>query len=702
MYRSNLARKPNGNVRTDYFALRGGLNLADSALEARDGHILLGVNYEALPRHGYRRFQGFERFDGQALASAAQYWILNYDGGTIAISEGDTITGASSGATALVLQDQVGTVASGYLVITNLVGNFTDDENLEVSATPHAVANGAEALNDAPTTALDATYSQDAIETQRATILKPGNADGSGPTRGVVTYLGDVYAFRDNLAGSECLVWKSTSAGWIQVDLKNRVAFTAGTAEMIEGNTLTQGGVTATILRVVKQTGAWSGGDASTGYLIIDTVSGGPFASGAATDGASGVCTLSGAEVAQTIQPGGRYEFRVDNFLGSSKTRRIYGVNGVDYGFEFDGSVYVPIITGNTVDTPHALEINEFHLTFAFQNGSLQNSATGAPYEWATIGALEIGIGDDITALYKETGNALIIFCDNRIRNLFGKNTAAVPFDLRNVEGDAGAKAFSVHRISGETRFIDDQGFMGLKAVQDYGDFAQATYSQIIQDLADEMRDDFICSTYNRKRSMYRAFYEGGLGISATFNGQELSGFCTYRFVDSGGTQITVRTIYNGDDTNGNEVTYFGDDNGWVYKMDSGTSFDGSSIPATLLTIYSHQGSPSYNKEYKKVVLEIEAEVEINLTYNAQFDFGSGKTPTSTTITGLVSAGGYLWDQNLWNSFLWSSGDVGFVEGGIDGVAANIALQISSDTTYTAPHTIYGITYHYINRRLVR
>ena len=132
MYRSNLARKPRGNVKTNYFPLKGGLNLSDSALDIPDGHLLLGVNYEPLPRNGYRRFQGFERHDGRTLPSAASYWILNYDGGTVAISEGDTVTGLTSGATGVCLQDQVGTVTAGFLVLTAVTGTFQNNEDLQV------------------------------------------------------------------------------------------------------------------------------------------------------------------------------------------------------------------------------------------------------------------------------------------------------------------------------------------------------------------------------------------------------------------------------------------------------------------------------------------------------------------------------------------------------------------------------------------
>lgn len=73
------------------------------------------------------------------------------------------------------------------------------------------------------------------------------------------------------------------------------VAFATGTAAYVAGQTLTQGGVTATIHRVHLTSGTWGGGNAA-GFLTIRNRSGGSFTSGVATT-ASGSATLSAAEI---------------------------------------------------------------------------------------------------------------------------------------------------------------------------------------------------------------------------------------------------------------------------------------------------------------------------------------------------------------------------------------------------------------------
>lgn len=703
MRRSNNSRKPRGNVDTKSFTLKGGLNLVDAPLSIPDGMALAAINYELLTSDGYRRVSGFERFDGQASPSDASYWILNYDAGTGAISEGDVVTGLISGASGVALTNQIGTVAEGYLVLTTVTDTFQDGEALQVSAVTRATAASVAAERGALTAADDATHAQDAIETQRALIGKVGASDGAGLVRGVHVYNGDKYAFRNNAAITKCLMWKSTVAGWVEQDLGNRIPFTdvgAG-VEYVEGETITgaTSGASATIARVVLQSGAW-GTDAE-GYFIIGAVTSGPFQVEDTTGSIAGAVPITSAEIENILAPNGRYEFENYNFFGSTKTKRMYGVNGVSEAFEWDGSVFVPLITGNTVDTPSHLTINEYHLQLVFPNGSLQNSSTGTPYVWAGLGAAEIGCGDDIVGLKKEVGGALAIVCRNRTFALHGKNTTDSPWDLKPISEEAGGIEWTIQRL-GSTRYLDDRGFMDFKAVQEFGDFDTVTYSQLIEPLVSAKKELAVSSVIVKKKSQIRTFFSDGTGIIATFNGKKLSGFTTVQYVDSSSNTAVVRCTANGEDENGSEILFFGSDDGYVYQMDKGTSFDGGPVVATLVLTYSHLGSPSYNKQFKKLIMDADGSVGTVINYNVLLDYGAGSSPAGITLSKTMASGGSSWDAAIWNEFSWASEDVTRIEGSVDGVGRNIGLQISSSSTYTEPHILYGVTYHYIKRKLVR
>lgn len=588
----------------------------------------------------------------------------------------------------------------GYYVLTNVSGTFQDAEDLEVSSTKTAEAAGTAIQDGADTATLDATYAADAIETQRALIKSVGDTACSGPVRGVHMLNGTKYAFRDNAAGTAGTMWKATASGWSQIDLQNIVPFDTGTVEMVEGNTLTQGGATALIGRVIVRSGDWSTNDAA-GVMIIETVTGGPFAAGAATDGVSGACNLTAAESAQTIQPGGRYEFKNDNFFGTSGTYAMYGVSGVDTAFEFDGTYYVPIATGNTNDTPAHLETFEYHLMLTFEKGSLQNSATGDPYKWASGGATEVGCGSDLIGIKKNVGNSLSIICEERVWQLQGKNTTDSPWNLLSISDTTGGIEWSLERI-GRMRFLSNRGLTELEAVQAYGDFKDGVFSQMIEELITAYKNRVVASIRVRAKNQYRLFFDDGSGVIATFDSNRIAGFTTFIYENESGGTFVANCTSNEDDSSGDEVLLMGATDGYVYQIDKGTSFDGNKVAASILLAYTNLRSPSYDKQFKKVELEVEGAEGVTLAYNILLDYSSGRAPAGSTFEEQLAASGSNWNQVNWDQFNWAQQDLGRIEGHIAGVGRNIALQIASEGTYVEPHTLYAVTYHYIMRKLVR
>jgi len=134
---STRRRRPANKVKTESFALKGGLNLVDAPLSLPPGMCLAISNFEALTKEGYRRIDGHERYDGQAKPSDASYWILDFDAGDIAEPAEDSIcTGLTSGATGkvglVVLESGswVSSNAAGHLVLFNVVGSFQNNEEL--------------------------------------------------------------------------------------------------------------------------------------------------------------------------------------------------------------------------------------------------------------------------------------------------------------------------------------------------------------------------------------------------------------------------------------------------------------------------------------------------------------------------------------------------------------------------------------------
>src|SRR5574340_1035195 len=132
----------------DQFALNGGVNVEDPPFLLKPGMLRNCSNFECRPGGGFRRIDGYERFDGHASPSDASYKTLAFETGPSTSNTGDTVTGHTSGATADVLVVVVssgtfgGGNAAGTLVLTNISGAFQNGEALYVSGVSHATSNG--------------------------------------------------------------------------------------------------------------------------------------------------------------------------------------------------------------------------------------------------------------------------------------------------------------------------------------------------------------------------------------------------------------------------------------------------------------------------------------------------------------------------------------------------------------------------------
>jgi hypothetical protein len=258
---------------TTFFPLVGGLDLLTPAIAVKPGVAIAANNYEPLTT-GYARMQGFERYDGRPSPCGATFWQLNFENGTAAISAGQTVTGATSGATGKALAAATvetgsygGSNAAGYIGLGVVSGTFVDGENLQVFGVTKSMADGTAVENSSPDDATASAWSATAISNARALIAA---VPGTGPVRGVWYFNGNLYAFRDN--GGAGKMYKATAAGWVAVTLSKRLAFTSGgNSEIEEGQEITgaSSGAKATLKRVVVLSGDWDAGTAA-GYFVFD------------------------------------------------------------------------------------------------------------------------------------------------------------------------------------------------------------------------------------------------------------------------------------------------------------------------------------------------------------------------------------------------------------------------------------------------
>lgn len=682
-----------------FFPLKGSLNFSTPAIETPPGDCIDGVNYEASAR-GYQRVDGIERYDGHPKPSEAKYWILEFDAGTAAITEGQTVTGATSAAFGKALIAGVvttgsyaGSNAAGYLVLTGVSGDFTDNENLQVAAVTKCVANGTEAEAGADNDTDDDTWRIDAIETARALITAP---TGTGAIRGVAVFQGDVYCVRD--VASAGVLYKGTTAGWVAQSLGLRVKYITGTAAVAVGATLT-GATSAAfgvVTRVVIQSGTIAGGTAA-GLFCFASITG-TFLNGENLQvGGVTKAVASGASTANTLPAAGHYEFDVHNFFGASDLRRMYGVSGGGPAFEWDGSVFTPIFTGMAVDTPNHLAAHKDYLFLSFPGGSVQYSGIGNPVAWSVVlGAGEIGMGDDVTGFIKDLNNTLGILARNRIAALYGSSPAT--FVLQPVTDDAGGIEWTVQRV-GNPIYMDDRGIRDMRTTAAFGDFAMGAVSSAIERLFRSKRKRNIFPTASlrcKEKNSYRVFYSDGTGV-AVYLGEKRPRITLFDLGD-----VVINVACTGEDDDGNEIMFLGSTTGQVYQIDAGTSFDGAEVDAFIRLPFNHTGSPGQYKRFHKAALEGDFPADANIAMTAQFDYSADEQPAVLEENFDITGGGGSWDESFWEDFEWDSAAEGRAECRIEGSGRNCSITVVSRATYELAHTIHGLTLYFTPRRQAR
>lgn len=496
-------------------------------------------------------------------------------------------------------------------------------------------------------------------------------------------------------------MFKSTSSGWTVVPFGYELAFTAASTEPAVGATVTKGAVSAVVRRVCLQSGAYLGGTAA-GRLIIDAPTGGSFSAGAFTAGFTATC--SGAETAITLLPGGKFQFEQGNFFGSSGSVRVYGCDGVNRGFEFDGTTFVPITTGTTPDTPKFLALHKKQLFWAI-GSSVIHSAPGLPYDYTAVSlASEIATGDTITGLLvqpgTQTSGAMAIYQRSGTQMLYGTGTTTwnlVPFNT-----GTGCIAYTAQNMS-QSYGLDDRGVFGMATTQNYGNFAQSSLTDAIRPFIVAHRAYAVASVLCREKSQYRIYFSDGLGLHLTIvNGQYIGAMPIYYPINTSSSPMGLYNAWSGTESTGEEVILGCGTDGYVYELDRGTSFDGAALNAAITLNFDSVRSPRMLKRFRKAAIEVQGSSYAEISFGYNLGYSSNFVPQPSPFTYNQSMLDSTWGSAVWGQFFWGISNLSPMECDMGGTAENAGLIFASGEDYMASYTINSAIIHYTPRRALR
>ncbi len=604
--------------------------------------------------------------------------------------------------------DVFGVAAAGALTVNTFNGWI--DEFAMLTGTTVATVDGAVLQNTTPSGDLD-----DA--TQRSLVMPP---PGIGPTRGVVTYNGHVYAIRDKVAGGAGL-YKATGAGWTEVVFTCKLMnFDGGSSEVTEGETITGGtsGATATIKRYVQVAGDWGAGDNASGYLVIEPVSGGPFQDNEAVTGGGGSAFVAdGVPATLSIDSGGKYDFAIHNFYGEGKNVRLYWANGETWAYEFDDieSFLAPIKTGQfvpvvsdvveddndfvveddadnvvitaAIDKPSFIAHFVNHLFLGYSDGSVVHSGVGEPLQYRTAdGAGSFAFGSSVSGMLSSL-TSLTITGNEGIQYLTGQD--ADTFNLQPITDTAGAVSYTLQLIGGPA-YLDDAGVRRLSTSAAFGDWKLGTLTGLVWPMFKMFRDrdaHAACSMRVNAKDHYRLYLEDGTGVTV-YIGRKAPEAIPFRL------PIRPFCAYQGELVDGDgDRLFIGADDGYVYEMDRGRSFDGVSIEAYARVAFNAMRSPMQNKRFHHVTVEMDVPeaIEIGIAYDVNYARGIGGTDTQAALAGTPTI-----STDPYANVSWTTPVSGILDFDVEAEPGrNLAFTLITNDVDKPSHTLQAATVQY-------
>lgn len=686
-------------IETDRVAFEGGMDQITPILDLKPGVPRDALNVEVKVTKGKQRIGGYERFDGRTKPSSAVYSVIQLERFLTVPVVGQTLTGDTSGTTGTVIA-VVEQEETPHLILTLIVGpGFSTTEDVRVGATPIGTATD---VTVEITSLNNAIYLNAAADIYRALIAAPA---GTGSVRGVFSMnlagVHTAFQFRDNAGVTASVLYKSTTSGWTIVPYLHEISFTAGgTGVPLDGQTLTQGANTATIKRVMLESGSWQAGTAA-GRFIVTAPAPGNFTAGAATAGAVAV-TLSGAQTAITMLPGGRFELESYVFPGSAAPR-IYGCDKVNRMFEFDGETLAPIKSALPVDAPTHLMPHQNHLMYSY-GASAFCSGVGTPFTHTGLsGAAEFPTGSTVLGFKVQPGAqsapALLIGSQDTLNILYGAAAAGSnPFQLVNFNtSQVGVVEYTMQNLD-RSYFASLQGVLDLARVQEFGNFSPTALTYSLQPFYDDKRSLIVASTIHRGKGQYRLFCSDGSGLYSTIANGTFLGAMPVRFPHP------VTCVWNGTVANGNEVIYFGSTNGMVYEMERGSSFDGEPIDFYMTLNWDSKRNPRVLKDYRQASLEMQGSFYAAVTFEYVLGYGSQEFERQAGIDYESSfQGATKWDSGIrWDAFIWDGLTEAPTECEMSGSAENFQVRLSGSSDYMYSFSMNSLLTHYIQRRVIR
>jgi hypothetical protein len=395
----------------------------------------------------------------------------------------------------------------------------------------------------------------------------------------------------------------------------------------------------------------------------------------------------------------GTYAFERFNFDGNNK---LIVVDGANAPTVFNTSMSATDVSESSVSGSKFVAAFKSHMFYAGKSSTPQTLVFSVPFDeddfTTSSGAGSIKVDDTITGL-KVFRDNLFVFCENRIFKLSGSTSS--DFAISAVTRDIGCiNGNTIQEFAGDLIFLGPDGLRTVAGTARIGDVEIGTISANVQSIFDanlSSASEFQ-SVVIPDRTQYRIFFtkdgtgqNSTKGIACVLKGQAFE-FSELRGIKPASTDSFVKA--------GDVIVLHGDySNGYVYRQESGNTFDGTAILAKYRSPDMTFGDAGIRKHMQRVIVNYAPESTIDADLFVRYDYESKDSARpaayeldSQDIAAIYGTSTYGTSSSVLGTYGGASQPL--FRQSVEGSGFAVALRVN-DGGETAPYSLKGFQLEY-------
>jgi len=337
------------------------------------------------------------------------------------------------------------------------------------------------------------------------------------------------------------------------------------------------------------------------------------------------------------------------------------------------------------------------HMFYAGMSANKQEVVFSSPFQEGSlkvsIGAGSFKVDDEITGI-KVFRDNLFIFCETRIFKLSGSSEAN--FAVSDVTRDIGCiNGDTIQEFAGDLIFLGPDGLRTVAGTARIGDVELGTISSNVQSIFNDNianATEFESAVITDK-TQYRIFFTKSSvgenqtkGIICVLKGQkfefsEIVGIrpaCTDSFVSEGNV-IVLHGAYQ---------------TGYIYRQESGNTFDGTSILGRYRSPDLTFNDPGIRKHMQRVIVNYNPEAAVDADLFVRYDYEDKDSPRPSAYpldsTDVVA----IYGTSVYGTPTYGGTSQPLVRQSVEGSGFAVALRVNDGGT-TAPYSLKGFQLEY-------